>query len=407
MKKNKALLASFLLSAAVLAGCAGTETAKSETTETQTAETQMTETQAEEPETEAAETEAKEPEAPGERRQLELLYADQFSVEYDEQGRAWIDVADGNRYVTVPEGAEVPEDLEAEVTVIRQPVEHAYLAASSAMDLICGIGGLDQVTLSGQEASGWQIEEAREAMEQGTLVYAGKYSAPDYEMLLEESCGLAIESTMIYRAPEVQEQLERLGIPVFTERSSYESHPLGRMEWMKLYGVLLGLEDEAEQCFARELEKLEPVMGQASTGKTAAFFYIGEGGYVNVRMPDDYIPKIISMAGGQYVPSDLDPDAGSSTMNMEMEAFYEAAKDADYLIYSGTIEGELESLEQFLDKSSILKEFKAVQEGNVWCTGKKMFQETMGLGDLILDLNRMFTEEEPDPRQMVYLRHLQ
>ena len=46
MKKNKALLASFLLSAAVLAGCAGTETAKSETTETQTAETQMTETQA-------------------------------------------------------------------------------------------------------------------------------------------------------------------------------------------------------------------------------------------------------------------------------------------------------------------------------------------------------------------------
>ena len=179
MKKNKALLASFLLSAAVLAGCAGTETAKSETTETQTAETQMTETQAEEPETEAAETEAREPEASGERRQLELLYADQFSVEYDEQGRAWIDVADRNRYVTVPEGAEVPEDLEAEVTVIRQPVEHAYLAASSAMDLICGIGGLDQVTLSGQEASGWQIDEAREAMEQGTLVYAGKYSAPD------------------------------------------------------------------------------------------------------------------------------------------------------------------------------------------------------------------------------------
>ena len=48
-----------------------------------------------------------------------------------------------------------------------------------------------------------------------------------------------------------------------------------------------------------------------------------------------------------------------------------------------------------------------MQEGNVWCTGKKMFQETMGLGDLILDLNRMFTEEEPDPGQMVYLRHLQ
>lgn len=51
----------------------------------------------------------------------------------------------------------------------------------------------------------------------------------NYETIVSSSCELAVESTMIYHTPEVKEQLERLGIPVLVERSSYESHPLG--EW--------------------------------------------------------------------------------------------------------------------------------------------------------------------------------
>lgn len=62
------------------------------------------------------------------------------------------------------------------------------------------------------------------------------YSAPDYELILSKNCDLAIESTMIYHKPEVKEKLEQFGIPVLVEHSSYESHPLGRTEWLKLYG---------------------------------------------------------------------------------------------------------------------------------------------------------------------------
>ena len=32
-----------------------------------------------------------------------------------------------------------------------------------------------------------------------------------------------------------------------------------------------------------------------------------------------------------------------------------------------------------------------MKEGNVWCTGKNMFQETMGLGDMIRDMNAVFS----------------
>lgn len=32
----------------------------------------------------------------------------------------------------------------------------------------------------------------------------------------------------------------------------------------------------------------------------------------------------------------------------------------------------------------------------MWCTEKSLFQETMGLGDMILDIHRILTEKEPE-----------
>ena len=194
---------------------------------------------------------------------------------------------------------------------------------------------------------------------------------------------------------------------MLVERSSYESHPLGRMEWIKLYGALLGKDELAKACFQEQVKNLEAVMNQQPTGKTAAFFYISSNGYVNVRKSGDYVAKIIQLAGGSYVPENLEENENAlSTMNMQMEAFYAAAREADYLIYNSTVDGQLYTLEQLLDKSSILADFKAVKQGHVWCTEKNLFQETMGLGNLILDINKLFTEENPKDEEMTYLYQL-
>lgn len=338
---------------------------------------------------------------------LTLSYADQFAADYYEAGYTLLTIRDSGRFLLVPEEAPVPDGLPEDVAVIHTPLHNIYLAATSAMDLFRELDGIGQITLSGTDASGWYVKEARQAMEAGKMVYAGKYNTPDYERILSSSCDLAIESTMIYHSPEVKEQLEHLGIPVLVERSSYESHPLGRMEWIKLYGALLGKEEEAEECFSACMKALEPVLKQKSTGKTAAFFYISSNGYVNVRKPGDYVAKMIEMAGGSYVPQNpAEQENALSTMNMQMEAFYAAAKDADYIIYNSTIDGELNSLDELLEKSSLLADFKAVKEGHVWCTGKNLFQETMGLGDMILDIHRILSEDIPDSNRMTYLHPL-
>ena len=80
--------------------------------------------------------------------------------------------------MVVPEGKETPNDLAEEITVLQQPIENIYLVATSAMDLFRAIDGLDSIRLSGTDADGWYIEEAKEALEEGEMIYAGKYSAP-------------------------------------------------------------------------------------------------------------------------------------------------------------------------------------------------------------------------------------
>lgn len=338
--------------------------------------------------------------------QMELSYAQQFSVDYYEDDFSLVTI-EKDRYLVVPEGKTAPQNLDEDITVLQQPLDKTYLVATSAMDFVRAIDSIDNIRLSGSKESSWYIDEAKEAMQKGELLYAGKYSAPDYELILSEGCNLAVESSMIYHTPEVKEQLEKLGIPVLVEHSSYESHPLGRMEWIKLYGLLFQKENEAKELFDSETAKIKDVINQPKTDKTVSFFYINSKGMANVRKPNDYISKIIELAGGTYIFSELPaPDNALSTFNMQMEDFYAGAKDADYIIYNSSIDAELTSLDELLEKSSLFSDFKAVKDGNVWCTGKNMFQESMGISGLILDIHDILTAEQELPEQLNYLHRL-
>lgn len=337
---------------------------------------------------------------------LSLDYAKEFKVDYYEGGYALITINEGGSFLVVPEDKKIPDNLDKNITVLKQPLDNIYLVATSAMDLFRELDGINNIKLSGTDADSWYIKEAADAIESGKMKYAGKYSAPDYELILENDCDLAIESTMIYHSPEVKEQLESFEIPVLVERSSYEEHPLGRLEWIKLYAVLLDKEQKAQDYFDEQIKKLDELDNTENTGKTVAFFYITSNGTVNVRKSNDYVSKMIEMAGGNYIFDDLQSDNSLSTVNMQMESFYAQAKDADYIIYNSTIDGELKSVDELIKKSDLLKDFKAVKEGNVWCMQKSMFQETTSVSDFIVDINKILTDKDADDSQLKYLYRL-
>ena len=323
-----------------------------------------------------------------------------------------------------------------ELTVLQQPLTTTYVAASAVMAPLCDLGAVSQIRFSGLREEGWYVDEARTAMEKGSMLFAGKYSEPDYETLLREGCDLALESTMIYRSPEVIEKLSALGIPVYIDYSSYEPHVLGRLEWIRVYGALLGHEEEAQQWYQTECDRIRAIQKDAETssgeasqsGKsteksetktsrnskneassigsssgsagtdttadlrpTVVYFYVNSSGQIQVRQPHDYIPELLELAGARYLAPDMSSLSGSrkSNVTVSLENFYSSCRDADYLIYSATLDRPLSSIRELLGKNALFADFKAVKEGHVYTTDKDFYQLSDRMADFAEDVHRM------------------
>ncbi len=337
---------------------------------------------------------------------MELQYAKNFSVDDYEGGYKILKTMDGTQILVVPEEKEVPDGIGKDVVVVKRPVKNLYVVSSSIMDIFSKLDAMDTIRLSSQKEEDWYVQDAKDAMERGDILYAGKYSKPDYELIVSENCSLAIENTMITHSPEVSEMLADFDIPTMIEYSSYESHPLGRVEWVKFFGALIGKDELAQKIFNEEVRLVDEVTSVEKTDKTVAFFYVTSNGLIQVRSSSDYVPKMINLAGGNYIPTNIgDPDSKRSTVSMQIEDFYDQAKDADFIIYNSSIDGGIGSVQELLDKCAVLKDFKAVKEGNVWCTTNDMYQQSMSIGYLIHDMHAMLQGKDQD--EMTYLFHVE
>ena len=114
---------------------------------------------------------------------------------------------------------------------------------------------------------------------------------------------------------------------------------------------------------------------------------------------------MIQMTGFKYVPGkeSFKGNASSGTVNMQMEDFFAAAADADILIYNSTIEGEIGSIGDLIERNALFSDFKAVKEGNVYCLSADYFQKTTGAADLLWDLRSLGDGSE---RKYTYLKKI-
>jgi len=333
---------------------------------------------------------------------MELDYAKNFSVDYYKNGYKLIKINyDGyeKSILTVPEGKKVPDELDKDILVLQMPLKNILISSTPTMSLINAINSLDTVGLTTTKKETWYIDNVVKKMDNNEIIYVGEYKAPDYEVLAAQAPPFAVFSTMLSSVPEVAAKLDELKIPYILDQSTYEEHPLARTEWIKLYGALCEKDEEAKAEFDKQVELVNNVSAKEKAGKTAAIFYITSKGVLYTRNAGDYVTKMLELAGGDYILADLNKEKTGNT-KMEMEEFYAKAKDADYIIYIYSLGGKPETLADFTAKSELLKDFKAVKEGNVWCTTPDFFQISNTLGSMIADMNKMF---ETDADNLTYL----
>lgn len=175
------------------------------------------------------------------------------------------------RYLVVPYDAEIPAGLDKEMVVIRQPDKesgesfHAYVASRDALQWMDDMGQLENIALLGMKEEECETENVQKLFQDKKITFGGTYNNMKYKAFVKAKCDLAVMPAEILPAKdgeadlekyiEAAEYLDELDIPLFVDRSSLEKTKKGRNEWIKVYGIIFGCEDEADALCQAETEE--------------------------------------------------------------------------------------------------------------------------------------------------------
>lgn len=160
---------------------------------------------------------------------------------------------------------------------------------------------------------------------------------------------------------------------------------------MKLFGALMGMEEEADTYFDEQVKKVEAVTSGDKTDKTVAMFYISSGSdKIYARNGGDYMAAMIGMAGGNYIMADFEPEKTGNSANT-FEDVYSRCIDADYVFYVN-FALKFESIEDMTAYNPLFGDFKAVKEGNVYVTSPDFTQSTAAIAGIIEDMHAVLMD---------------
>ncbi len=320
-------------------------------------------------------------------RSMELQYADNFAVDYCANGCKIITDGGERKFLLVPEGAQTPADT-GNLTVLQAPLTRLGCFSTTHATLFHAIGALDKINMVTTAQDKWYIEEIAQQIADGRTTFVGKNSEPDYELISAAAPQLIlISANTLHGSDEVLAKLDELGIPYIADSQHLENHPLGRVEWVKLVGALLDMEEEANAYFDDAVAKVNAVVSQVegeSVHPSIMQTYIFKG-TVYVRNGGDYVNKMLELAGGAYPFAELEPDKGGNT-KMTVEEFYKDAVDTEILIYDNTSDVSVSTVADILANGDYLADMRAVKEGNVWGINKNYWQSADDVATMIEDI---------------------
>lgn len=345
----------------------------------------------------------------------ENTFAELFSIEHlkDENEKAYskIEVFDKEKkldtsWLLLPEGVDKVSGAPAGVNIMTfRDRQNIMVSSASTMALINAMDALSKVPMTTADTT-WRIQEIKDAIDKGTVKEVGKYSKPDYEQIIsigaEKHVTFAVFSTMLDSVPDVYDQLTKTcNLRIMRDQSSYESHPLGRTEWIKIYGEIFDMRDKSDAVFNGQVEILNETTSKINVPeaerKTVLIFYTtSTKDTFYVRNAADYVTELVNLGGGKQV-AEIDPGKSGNT-KMPQELFIEKCSQADYVLYnwtSGASGVKDESLQGLIDArlGDWFKDFKAYKEGNVWRTSNDFYQKMDKMGEMVADIYKMLYGE--------------
>ncbi|WP_164926854.1 ABC transporter substrate-binding protein [Chlorobaculum tepidum] len=263
------------------------------------------------------------------------------------------------RYLLVPEGRPQPSGFVG-YTVIRTPVKRIAVFSTTHIGFLDMLGRSDGI-IGVSRPEFVNTPAVRSRIRSGAIKAIGMPFSPDVEALLNLEPDLVIAPALPAARKTDYQALVQAGIPVLVVAEWLEPSPLGRAEWIKLFGALVGKEKLARERFAAiessylkiaALSRNLPNRPTVLTGLPVKdAWYVPTGG--------SYVAAMLRDAGASYHWRDL---PGTGSVPLTIEAVWPVALEAEYWLNTGTVS----TLDELLAVDSRFGQMRSVRERRVW-----------------------------------------
>jgi iron complex transport system substrate-binding protein len=209
-------------------------------------------------------------------------------------------------------------------------------------------------------------EKTRKLIEDGAVKNIGQNEKLNIEQLIELDPNLIVAYGVDNNNP-LLDNLQKSGLKVLIQADWMEQTPLGKAEWIKLYGALFGKEKEAKTFFDKILKNYNDAIDLVATKKPTASVLYGSM-YQDqwyVARGNSWVAQFMKDAKSNYLWAN---EEGTGSLSLSFEKILDKAKTAKYWIATGSFKNSAE----FENSNPHYSQFGALKSNNVYTFESKL-----------------------------------
>lgn len=318
----------------------------------------------------------------------------------------WKNAGKNYRYRILKEGAKPGKDF-PELPIIHIPVKRWIVTSTPHIAMMRELGALDRIVGFPDKKFIYSPEAlASEQMEE----VGGGEKRLSIEKIISRRPELCVADIVTEAATAEYKRLEPYSVVTVFNGDYLEETALARLEWIKVFGLLLDKQDAASRYFnevKNEYARLKRLASQTAV-KPSVFCGLPYKGVWYVPGGKSYPAQFIADAGGAYVFSNIDERGG---VPLATEKIFSEAHAADFWLNAS----DVRSLSEIAGVDERFRSFTAFNRSRIYNGiirindrgGNDFYESGVVHPELILgDLCKIFHPELFSDRKFFFYRAL-
>ena len=276
----------------------------------------------------------------------------------------WPNASKNFTYILKDKNTVLPDSLQNQA-VINVPLESVVVTSTTIIPYLEMLG-VEKKLIGFPHTDYISSPKTRTLIDQGNVKNIGQNERLNIEQLIDLSPSLIVTFGIDNNNPML-ENLQKSGLNLLIQADWMEQTPLGKAEWIKLYGALFCKEKEAKTHFDAIVKNYQQAVAlvQKQSKKPTVLYGSMYQDQWYVAKGQSWVAQLIKDAKGQYLWDKLE---GSGSLGLSFESALEKGKNADYWIATGSFK----SLAELAQANPHYRQFDAFKNKKIYCFETKI-----------------------------------